>query len=143
MTSPYDDIIHLPHHVSNKHPPMRRSDRAAQFSPFAALTGYNAAVKETARLTDSKLELDETEKAMLNEKLQQLVEQLETKPQVRITYFSPDEKKNGGAYVTAFGAVRKLDTAAHALCLTDGKRIPIDDIYTLEADLFSLKTADN
>lgn len=95
----YDDMLHLPHPTSQKHPRMPISDRAAQFSPFAALTGHEAAVKETARLTDQKIELDESKKAILDAKLQMIVEQIKSQPIVTITYFVPDEKKAGGAYL--------------------------------------------
>ena len=93
----YDDIIDLPHHVSETHPPMSRADRAAQFSPFAALTGYDAAVRETARMTERRIELDEGVKAELNARLNCILEHLSEHPQVSITYFMPDEKKSGGA----------------------------------------------
>lgn len=96
----YDDIIHLPHHVSTVHPHMPFSDRAAQFSPFAALTGYDAAVKETAHLTDERAELDEYAKAVLDEKFRMLQEVLSRHPKITVTYFQQDEKKSGRAYVS-------------------------------------------
>ena len=113
----YDDIIDLPHHVSETHPPMSRADRAAQFSPFAALTGYDAAVRESARVTEQRIELDEGVKAELNARLNCILEHLSEHPQVSITYFMPDEKKSGGAYRTVTGAVRKLDSFAKTLTL--------------------------
>ena len=113
----YDDIIDLPHHVSETHPPMSRADRAAQFSPFAALTGYDAAVRESARVTEQRIELDEGVKAELNARLNCILEHLSEHPQVSITYFMPDEKKSGGAYRTVTGAVRKLDSFAKTLSL--------------------------
>ncbi|MBO5649011.1 MAG: hypothetical protein J6S76_03760, partial [Clostridia bacterium] len=106
--SKYEDIIDLPHHVSYRHPRMSRIDRAAQFAPFAALTGYEAAVRETARLTEGQKELDETALAVLNEKLRLLADFLEDRAQVSITYFRPDERKKGGAYLSAEGAVKAV-----------------------------------
>jgi hypothetical protein len=131
--SGYDDIIHLPHHRSAKHPPMPQADRAAQFSPFAALTGYDAAVKETARLTDRRIELDEDEKAALDETLRALVQQIDQRPQVRLTYFRPDEKKDGGAYVAAVGKLKRVDTLTRTLLLEDGRKIPMDSVISVES----------
>ena len=127
----YDDIINLPHHVSLTHPHMPLIDRAAQFSPFAALTGYNEAVKETARITDSRMELDESEKSILNERLQLIAEQLNNQIEVSITYFKADEKKDGGAYLTAVGSVKKIDTYEKTVKMTDGTVIPIEDIINI------------
>ena len=120
----YDDIIDLPHPTSERHPRMPMANRAAQLSPFAALSGYDDAVKETARLTDGKIDLTEEEKSILDAKLQALVPG-ET---AAITYFQPDAKKQGGAYLTASGEVKRVDGAAREIVLTDGRRIPIDDI---------------
>ena len=136
MTKIYDDIIHLPHHVSTKHPHMALRDRAAQFSPFAALTGHGAAIKETARLTDERVELDEYMKNVLNDKLQTIAERLKDKPDIMITYFRPDEKKNGGAYVTVMGTVKKLDAYERVVVMTDGQEIPMDDIVDIEGQIF-------
>jgi hypothetical protein len=130
--SGYDDIIHLPHHRSSKHPPMPQADRAAQFSPFAALTGYDAAVKETARLTDRRIELDEDEKAALDETLRALVQRIDQRPEVRLTYFQPDEKKDGGAYVTAAGKLKRVDALTRTLLLEDGRKIPMDSVISVE-----------
>lgn len=132
----YDDIIDLPHHVSETHPPMSRADRAAQFSPFAALTGYDAAVRETARVTERRIELDEGVKAELNARLNCILEHLPEHPQVSITYFVPDEKKSGGAYRTVTGAVRKLDSFAKTLTLTDGTVVPMEEMVHVEGNLF-------
>ena len=107
--SKYDEIINFPHHVSKTRPQMPMSDRAAQFSPFAALTGYDSAIRETGRLTDEKIDLDEESLNALNVRYQMLTDALEERPEVRITYFKPDERKAGGAYVTTAGAVRKID----------------------------------
>ena len=106
MSTLYDDMLHLPHHVSEKHPAMSVHDRAAQFSPFAALTGYDAAVQETARLTDRRIELDEGEKAAIDQRLTLVQERLPEPTEVTITYFVPDKKKAGGAYVSVTGTVK-------------------------------------
>jgi len=127
----YDDIIHLPHHVSTTRPPMAAADRAAQFSPFAALTGFGAVITETERLTDEKPELDEYEKTAINDRLLRLQEQLRDRPLIAITFFRPDEKKAGGAYVTVSGAVKKLDSYARLVILATGEKIPIDDILEI------------
>lgn len=124
MSGPYDDIIDLPHPTSERHPRMPMANRAAQFSPFAALSGYDDAVKETARLTGSKAELTEEEKSILDAKLQRLA----PGENAGITYFQPDAKKQGGAYLTASGEIKRIDGAAREIVLTDGRRIPIDDI---------------
>ena len=132
----YDDIIDLPHHVSETHPPMSRADRATQFSPFAALTGYDAAVRETARVTERRIELDEGVKAELNARLNCILEHLSEHPQVSLTYFVPDEKKSGGAYRTVTGTVRKLDSFAKTLTLTDGTVVPMEEMVHVEGNLF-------
>ena len=125
----YDDIINLPYPTPSKHPRMSMADRAAQFSPFAALSGHGAAIQETARLTDQKVELTEDEKAVLDEKLRLLND---TGGEAVFTWFLPDAKKNGGAYVTATCAIKKIDLLEHCIVLTDGTMIPIDDILTVE-----------
>ena len=130
--SEYDDIIHLPHHVSKTHPQMSMEDRAAQFSPFAALTGYDAAIAETARLTDQRVELDEYERQALNEKLQFISEHLKDHPKVSITYFLPDAWKDGGEYVTATGKVKKIDDYEQKIVLMDGTRILMEDMIGIE-----------
>lgn len=127
----YEDIIHLPHHRSKKHAPMPLIDRAAQFSPFAALTGHDAAIKETARLTDRKIELDEYEIEVLDERLRIIREQLTAKPEITVTYFLPDERKCGGRYVTVTGTVKKIDEYEKYLLLNEGTRILIEDILEL------------
>lgn len=133
----YDDIIDLPHHVSQTHPHMPVSDRAAQFSPFAALTGYDTAIRETARLTDEKIELDESRKTVLNEKLLLLQEHLKERPVAIITFFKPDERKAGGSYVTVSGNIKKIDTYESMVILADGTRVPVDDIIAIEGELLS------
>ena len=132
----YEDIINLPHHVSKTRPQMSMLDRAAQFSPFAALTGYDAAIKETGRLTDEKIEMDEDRKAALDMKQAYLIEMLDEQPEISITYFLPDTKKLGGAYVTVTGNLKRFDEYERLLILTDGKKIPMDDIADIESDLF-------
>lgn len=130
----YDDIINLPHHVSEKHPPMPVGDRAAQFAPFAALTGFGAAITETGRLTDEKVELDEYEKEALNEKLGAIARRIDEQPTVTITYFQPDEKKSGGAYVTVTGVVKKIDVYERVVLLQSGAKISIDVIADITED---------
>lgn len=137
MAGKYDDIINLPHHVSAARPHMPLPDRAAQFSPFAALTGYDEAVKETARLTGPKHELDDSAKEELNKRLMLVREKAEAKPQITVTYFLPDGKKSGGEYVSVSGAVGKIDSYAQAVIMADGRKIPIDDISELEGELFA------
>lgn len=132
----YDDIIDLPHHVSSTRPRMSMIDRAAQFSPFAALTGYDAAIRETGRLTDRRIELSEDSRAALDRKQQLLVECLADHPEVSVTYFIPDERKSGGAYVTVTGIVKKVDDCQRLLLLTDGTKIPLDEILELESELY-------
>ncbi|MEG2679239.1 MAG: hypothetical protein RR949_04800 [Oscillospiraceae bacterium] len=136
MRTPYDDMLHLPHHVSEKHPSMPMLDRAAQFSPFAALTGYDAAVKETARLTDRRVELDEGEKEAIDQRLTLVQERLPQPTEVTITYFVPDKKKAGGAYVSVSGTVKKIDDYERAVVLSDGISISIDDILFVAGELF-------
>lgn len=132
MQNNYDDIIDLPHHVSATRPQMFMMDRAAQFSPFAALTGYDAAIKETARLTDQKIDLDDYEKEEINDKIQLITEHLGEDFEVVITYFQPDSRKAGGAYVDAVGIVKKIDEYDRVIILQDGKKIPIDDILDID-----------
>ena len=138
MNEKYDEIMSLPHQVSKTRPQMPMSDRAAQFSPFAALTGYDAAVKETGRLTDEKIELDEESLTALNVRYQMLMDVLAEGPEVRITYFKPDEKKAGGAHMTITGAVRKIDDFEQMITMRDGTRIPMGDVLSLEGELFSV-----
>ena len=133
----YEDIINLPHHISPTRQQMPMSDRAAQFSPFAALTGYDAAIKETGRLTDTKIELDDEELHNLNLKFQLLVEFLEDAPEVAITYFKADERKAGGAYLEATGIVKKLDDFERRITMQNGTKIPMDDVLSIDGELFT------
>ena len=128
----YDDIIDLPHHISASRPQMPMLDRAAQFMPFRALTGYEDAVHETARLTEERVELTEDEKALLDTKLQRLADRLDSHPQVTLTWFQPDKRKTGGAYVTTTGQIKKIDDFEGALILLGGERIFIEDILDIQ-----------
>lgn len=128
MNGRYDDIIDLPHPVSQCHPQMPLADRAAQFSPFAALTGLDAALQETARLTDQRITLDEYEQAELDKTLQALREAAPQHPAVEITYFQPDARKAGGQYVTSVGHVKRIAEYEQQLILTEGTSIPLAGI---------------
>lgn len=144
----YDDIIHLPHPVSSVHPQMSLLDRAAQFSPFAALTGHEAAIRETERLTDEWVELDEDRKELLDERLQVIREYLSGRkdeqgfhgeyllPEITFTYFQPDEKKSGGAYVSVSGRVKIIDEYGHLVILENGTALAIENIFSIEGELF-------
>lgn len=136
MTKTYDDIINLPHHVSTTRPHMAAIDRAAQFSPFAALSGYDAAVKETARLTNERVELDEYTKDTLSDRLQIIADRIKEQHEIVITYFQPDAKKNGGAYVTAISTVKKIDEYEKVVVMADGIVIHIDEIISIDGQIF-------
>lgn len=137
MNRKYNEIMGLPHHVSKTRPQMPMSDRAAQFAPFAALTGYDAAIKETGRLTVERIELDVEALSALDMKYQLLMEALDEAPEVTITYFQPDERKAGGKYVSAVGAVKKIDDFERRITMRDGTRIPMDDVLSIDGELFS------
>ena len=128
----YDYIINLPHHQSTKHKHMSNYQRAAQFSPFAALTGYDAAIDETARLTDKKLDLSEEQTEFLNQQIQLIIKHLFEKPQVEITYFVPDERKAGGEYMTVTGNVHRVDDYNREIVFTDGLTVKIDDVWSIQ-----------
>lgn len=117
---------------------MSMIDRAAQFSPFAALTGYDAAIKETGRLTDERINMDESSLERLNMKFQLLVERMDEHPEVTFTYFKPDNRKEGGAYVTVTGSFKKVDLYERVLILRNGVNIPMDEVYTIDGDIFSV-----
>ena len=138
MNNRYDEIINLPHHVSKTRPQMPMSDRAAQFAPFAALTGYDSAIKETGRLTNERIELDEEALTTLDRKYQLLMDALNEEPEIEITYFKPDERKSGGEYVTVIGAVKKVDDFERQITMQDGVKIPMDDVLSIEGELFSV-----
>ena len=133
---PYEDIVNLPPHISKRHPQPTMMDRAARFAPFAAITGYEEMVLEEARVTEERIDLDEGTLSLLNEKLNMIQEFLDEEPEVTITYFEPDKKKSGGAYVSITGVVKRIDEYEHLVIMTDGKKIRIDDIFGLESDLF-------
>lgn len=135
--SRYDDIIDLPHHVSDKRPQMSLHDRAAQFLPFAALTGYDDAVRESARVTDDRPELREDALELLDRRLSLLEAELASRPEITVTYFLQDEKKQGGAFVNKTGVIRRIDGCERKLLFEDGSAIPIADVLMLEGDLFS------
>ncbi len=137
MKNPYDDIINLPHHVSSTRPQMSRENRAAQFSPFAALTGHDAAVRETARLTEQRIELGDGAIEVLDAKLNILADMIDSKPEVSVTHFVPDAKKDGGSYVTTTGAVKKIDDYERAVVMVSGEKIGIANILDMESELFS------
>ena len=137
MSGKYDEIMGLPHHVSKTRLQMPMTDRAAQFAPFAALTGYDSAIKETGRLTDEKIELDEEALTALNLRYQLLIDALDEEPEVEITYFKPDERKAGGEYVAVIGAVKKVDDFERLITMQDGMKISMDDVLSIDGELFS------
>ena len=138
MQDQYEDIINLPHHVSKTRLQMPMSDRAAQFSPFAALTGHDAAIKETARLTDDRVEPGEEVLSDLNLKFQLLCEKIDEQPDITITYFKPDETKPGGSYAVVTDRVKKIDQYERIITLMSGTKIPMDDVVGLESDALML-----
>lgn len=131
----YQSIINLEHPTSLKHKRMSRLQRAAQFAPFAALTGHDAAIQETARLTDKKIELDEEQLVILNEKLQLVNEFKHLEEPVKIIYFIKDSKKNGGMYLEKVGIIKKIDEIERVIIFKDKSIIPIDDVIEIESDL--------
>ena len=134
MSDNYDDIIHLPHHVSAKHPRMSTHDRAAQFSPFAALTGYGDAIREAERQTERRAELSEDMKDALDAKLYYLSEHTHERPVIEVIYFVPDPRKEGGSYDTVRGEVRSIDAFERHILLSDGRRIFMDDILDIRLE---------
>lgn len=137
MTGKYDDMLRLPHHVSASRKPMAITARAAQFAPFAALSGYDAEVQEAGRLTDRPIEPDEYEKEAMNARLQLLARHFREEWVVSLVFFQPDERKAGGAYVTRTGTVKKFREAERILILTDGTVIPLDDLIALDGEEFA------
>ena len=132
--NPYEDMLELPHPVSKMHPQMPRRDRAAQFAPFAALTGYEEAVREATRITEEKMILDEDSKVQLDWKLRCLQEKVEEKPVITVTYFMKDERKKGGKYVTVTGVLKKIDSYTHQFVLENGEEIPVEDVVSLDIE---------
>ena len=136
MSGKYDDILHLPHPTSAKHPRMQVSERAAIFSPFAALSGHAGAIAETARLTDQRIDLDEDTRAELDRRQAVLLEHIAEQPEVTVTWFQPDERKDGGAYVTVTGRLKRIDPVERVMTLQDGTSIPLEDVVGLENEYF-------
>lgn len=136
-SSAYDEFLNLPHHVSSDLPHMSMQNRAAQFASFAALTGFESIIKETCRQTAHRIELDESAKEALDKKLQRLLQVLHVHPQISITFFKPDEKKDGGAYICITGTIKKIDGYGENLIMTDGTQIPISEITSLQGDLLN------
>ena len=136
----YEDIVHLPHHVSVRHPQMPLWDRAAQFSPFAALTGHDEAIRETARLTEPLADLDEQQRDKLDKQLQMLRRETGKtpcrEPEVKITYFQPDTVKDGGTYVSVRGNVKRVDEYRRQILFTDGTALPMETLFSIEGELF-------
>ena len=129
----YDDIINLPHHVSPTHQRMSMHDRASQFAPFAALVGYDDAVAETARLTETRPELDKQEQRAINERLAYIADHINEHPEVRIKYFLPDKRKNGGAIVEVSGAVKKISATDETIVMADGSFVSIKDVIDISS----------
>lgn len=136
-THKYDDIIGLPHPVSAKRASMPLYDRAAQFAPFAALTGYEDAIEESGRLTDYAADLTDGSMQLLNDQLAILSEHIAQTPKVQVTYFVPDTRKEGGSYVTVSGNIKRIDPIEQLLILTDGTKIPLVMLYRLEGELIA------
>ena len=134
MNHAYDDIIRLPHPTSRKHPRMSLEERAAQFAPFAALTGFGGVIRETGRLTDKQVELGESDQVELERVLTFLDSQEEEHPMIKVTYFLPDTYKEGGTYVTVTGHLKRIDQVEGALLLWEGVRVPIQDIRSVGID---------
>ena len=136
MSGPYDDIINLPHPTSLKHPQMSIQDRAAIFSPFSALSGHAGAIAETARLTEQRIELDEDTKAELDRRQAMLLEHIREQPEITVTWFQPDERKEGGAYLTTTGRLKKIDPIERTLVLLDGPSIQLEDVFNLDSPYY-------
>ena len=132
MTGPYDDMLNLPHPTSRRHSRMSLSDRAAQFAPFAALSGHGAALAETARLTERRIELEEDVKAALDLKQQMLMDRIDEHPDVAVTWFQPDGKKDGGRYVTTTGRLKRIDEVERVLVMEDKTTVPLDDVISID-----------
>ena len=133
---PYEDIVNLPRPVSKKHPQPPLSERAVRFAPFAAITGYEEMVLEEARTTETRIDLDECELTLLNEKLNIAQRFQDQSPEISVTYFEPDKKKSGGSYVTVSGAIKQIDVYNRLLVMNNDKKIPIEDIYKLDGEIF-------
>ena len=127
----YKDIINLPHHAPKTRKPMSLYNRAAQFAPFAALTGYDDAIKETARLTEERIELSDELKNMLNQKIKLIIENIKLQPEVAITYYVPDNKKSGGVYKTISGNVKRIDEVEKCIIFTNKLKIKVSDMLNI------------
>lgn len=133
---PYEDIINIPRHISRTRPQASMADRAARFSPFAAINGYEEMVMEAARVTEERAEITEAAKELINEKLNMIAEFINEEHEVTITYFEPDKKKSGGAYISTAGVVKRIDELKRIVVMKNNKKIKIDDIYALDSELF-------
>ena len=136
--SRYDDIIHLPHHVSKTRKPMLMINRAAQFAPFAALSGHDEAIAETARLTVPKQMLSSDEQEMLSKRLAYVIEHISERPSLTFTYFIPDPLKEGGRYVTVIGIIRTYDEFEKSIMLEDGTILSIDKIIAISGNILDM-----
>ena len=134
----YNDIINLPHHVSNTHPSMSVYARSAQFAPFAALKGYDDEIKETGRVTNKRIDIDEELKNELNIKLKVIAKNILNKPRISFTYFIPDERKDGGKYTKTTGCVKKIDEYKKMIILEDNIKFNICDIVNIEGNIFNI-----
>lgn len=139
-THKYDDIINLPRHVSKKHPAMSLYARSCQFAPFAALTGYEDAIKETARETNERIDIDDELRAILDTKLQIITENLNKNLEITFTYFIQDDKKDGGEYVTVTGIVKKINNYNGCIYLVDNTEIQIKEIIEISGEIFNFLT---
>lgn len=140
MQGDYEDIINLPHHQSDRRPHMSLYDRAAQFAPFSALTGHDDAIKETARLTDKKLELDDYDQMLLNNKMIFILNHINDQPEITVTYFIPDTNKEGGMYLDFAGNIKKFDAVQRVICFADKTEISIDDIIDIKSEILPENT---
>ena len=134
----YDNIINLPHHVSKKHPQLSKASYAAQFSPFAALSGYDGIVSEVARFTDEHVELGDTEMDILSAKIQIIGDHIKEHPKIELTYFVKDKKKSGGAYLQKTARIKRVDDMERIMYFTDGTNLPIDDITDMQGEIFGV-----
>ena len=139
MRTGYEDIMHLPHHVSATRPRMSMHDRAAQFAPFAALTGFEDKANETARQTQQRIIIDENEIDLINNKLKLIEFKLNEKPTVKITYFEKDAFKEGGKYITAAGCIQSIDLLNSNILMSDGTKVPVNDIIDIDGDIFTVE----
>lgn len=135
MDDNYSDIIDMPAHII-KRPRMSLYDRAAQFAPFAALTGFGAVINETSRLTDKRPELDADTARLLNERIKIITENIRLKPEIEVMYFVPDKRKSGGSLQNFRGSVRRVDEFERELIFTDKSKIQMDDIFFIQGNLF-------